>query len=381
MPTSRPWPLEAAIFYAMAAFAGVAMKEKRPAARVQNFPRRQDRLKILIVTDAWAPQVNGVVRTLESTARELTALGHEVRFATPQGHTTLPLPTYPEIRLALFPGAGIANLIDAFRPDAIHIATEGTMGFSARAICLQRGLPFTTSFHTRFPQYVHARFPFIPESAVMGALRTFHAAASAVMAATPSLRRELESHGFEKVRLWSRGVDVEAFKPGARDAFTGLPRPVFLTVGRIAVEKNVDAFLALDLPGSKVVVGDGPQRAELLERYPEVHFPGRKSGAELASLYASADVFVFPSRTDTFGLVLLEALASGTPVAAYPVQAPLEVIGDAAVAVLDEDLRAASLAALALPRAAARDFALAHSWRASAEQFLGNLAVFGEAKV
>jgi glycosyltransferase involved in cell wall biosynthesis len=332
-----------------------------------------------MVTDAWTPQVNGVVRTLQTVGRELTALGHEVRYATPQQHTTLPLPTYPEIRLAIFPRQRLENLLDAFQPDAVHIATEATMGFSARAICLERGLPFTTSFHTRFPEYIHARFPFVPEAAVYGALRAFHVPAAATMVATRSFQRELESHGFKNVKLWSRGVDIEQFKPGPGDGYeqvgTALQRPVFLYVGRVAVEKNIAAFLALDLPGTKVVVGDGPERAALQAQYPDVWFLGQRKGDELAALYASSDVFVFPSRTDTFGLVLLEALASGTPVAAYPVQAPLEVISSAGVARFDEDLRVAALAALSIPRAACRDFALKHTWRASAQEFLGNLAV------
>jgi glycosyltransferase involved in cell wall biosynthesis len=336
-------------------------------------------MKILIVTDAWAPQVNGVVRTLESVGRELTALGHTVRFATPENHTTLPLPTYPEIRLALFPRAALLRQIEDFKPDAIHIATEGTMGLSARAICVERGLPFTTSFHTRFPDYVHARFPFIPESAVYGALRTFHGAAAATMVSTQSLKQELESHGFQNVRLWSRGVDVDVFAPGPKDAFgADVVRPVFLYVGRVAVEKNVEAFLALDLPGTKVVVGDGPARDELAARCADVKFLGQKSGAELAALYRSSDVFVFPSRTDTFGLVLLEALASGVPVAAFPVQAPLEIVGEASVGALDEDLRAACLSALAIPAEACRGFAQTRSWKACAEQFLVNIALAGE---
>jgi glycosyltransferase involved in cell wall biosynthesis len=255
------------------------------------------------------------------------------------------------------------------------------MGLSARAICLERGYRFTTSFHTRFPDYVHARFPFIPETAVYGALRAFHAPAHATMVSTVSLKRELETHGFGRVALWSRGVDVELYRPRPQDAFDQLglkpARPVFLSVGRLAVEKNVAAFLALDLPGTKVVVGEGPDRAELQTRFPEALFLGQRGGEELAGLYAASDVFVFPSRTDTFGLVLLEALASGTPVAAYPVQGPLDVLGEADIAVLDEDLRDACLRALRIPRPSCRSFALRRSWRASAEQFLANLAPRG----
>jgi glycosyltransferase involved in cell wall biosynthesis len=309
------------------------------------------------------------------------AMGHQLRYATPENHTTLPLPTYPEIRLALFPRQTIQRSVDEFAPDAIHIATEGTMGLSARAICLERGYRFTTAFHTRFPDYVHARFPFIPESAVYGALKAFHAPASATMVSTHSLKRELEMHGFSNVALWSRGVDVELFRPRPRSGLehVGLDaeQPVFLYVGRLAVEKNVEGFLALDLPGTKLVVGEGPQRSELEARFPAANFLGQKIGEDLARTYAASDVFVFPSRTDTFGLVLLEALASGTPVAAYPVQGPLDVLGEADIAVLDEDLRSACLKALSIPREACRSFALSRSWRASTEQFLGNLAPTG----
>jgi glycosyltransferase involved in cell wall biosynthesis len=337
--------------------------------------------RIMIVTDAWAPQVNGVVRTLEMTSRELAALGHQVRFATPNRHMTFGLPTYPEIRLALYPRAALAREIEGFAPNAIHIATEGTMGFFARRICLERGLPFTTSFHTRYPDYIHARFPLIPESAVFAALKSFHAPAVATMVATASLQRELESHGFLNTRLWSRGVDIERFRPdpaaGVAEFGPRLERPIFLNVGRLAVEKNLEAFLALDLPGSKVVIGEGPQRAELEARFPNTHFLGARTGSELARLYAAADVFVFPSRTDTYGLVMLEALASGLPVAAFPVPGPRDVIGQCAAGILDEDLRAACLRARAVPRAAAREFALKHSWRAAAAQFLSNLAIPG----
>lgn len=335
-------------------------------------------LRILIVTDAWRPQVNGVVRTLQSLGRELTLIGHEVRFVTPETLMTVPLPTYPEIRLALFPRRSILSALKAFEPDAIHIATEGPMGISARAICIERGLSFTTSFHTRFPDYVRARFPFIPEAAIYRALKAFHAPVTATMAATLSLKRELETRGFRNVRLWSRGVDTDLFKPPSRDAFEelglSLKRPVFLSVGRVAVEKNVEAFLRLDLPGTKVVVGDGPQRAALQARYGDAYFLGNRRGDELSRLYGSSDVFVFPSRTDTYGLVILEALACGTPVAAYPVPGPLDVVGNAAVAALDEDLRSACLSALTISRQACREFALTRTWRDCAKQFLENLA-------
>jgi glycosyltransferase involved in cell wall biosynthesis len=376
------WLLEAAMILGMDTKVHVGSLATFPAGTGAHlaFPPGKS-LKILIVTDAWAPQVNGVVRTLEMLGRQLHLMGHQVHYATAENHTTLPLPTYPEIRLALFPRQTILDAIDNFLPDAIHIATEGTMGLSARAICLERGLDFTTSFHTRFPDYVHARFPFIPESAVFSALRTFHAPASATMVSTLSLKRELEGHGFANVLLWSRGVDVEQFRPRARDDSydlgVGSLRPVFLYVGRLAVEKNVEAFLALDLPGTKLVIGEGPQRGELEARFPAARFLGQRTGDELARLYALSDVFVFPSRTDTFGLVLLEALASGTPVAAYPVQGPLDVLCDSPIAALDEDLHAACMQALTIRRDHCRAFALTRSWGASTEQFLANLALTG----
>jgi glycosyltransferase involved in cell wall biosynthesis len=356
----------------------------RSAALTAGFSPAEDAapLKVLVVTDAWAPQVNGVVRTLEMLGRELTALGHEVRYATPQGRFTIPLPTYSEIRLAIFPRKGLEKLFREFAPHAVHIATEGTMGMSARAICLKYAIPFTTSFHTRFPEYVSARFPLIPERLVYRWLRWFHAPAIAMMVATPSLKRELEGHGFRNLRIWSRGVDVEQFRriPGAVLPF---PRPLWLYVGRVAIEKNIEAFLALDLPGTKVVIGEGPARTSLERRYPEAKFLGPRTGEELVRAYSASDVFVFPSRTDTFGLVMLEAMACGLPVAAYPVRGPLEAVGNAPAAVLDEDLHKACLDALAIARqnglergnGAARGFALEHSWRKCTLQFLSNLAV------
>ena len=329
-------------------------------------------LKILIVTDAWAPQVNGVVRTLEILGQDLTALGHSVRYVTPEFRITLPMPTYPEIRLSLFPRRAVAQEMKNFAPDAIHIATEGPLGLAARRLCLKHGMPFSTSFHTRFPEYVHSRFPLIPESIIYRWLRWFHGPASAMMVATYSLKREMRRHGFKNLRIWSRGVDVEKFRP-IDGASLNFSRPVWLYVGRVAIEKNIEAFLKLDLPGTKVVVGDGPQRAELERKYPEAKFLGSKTGEDLVRIYAASEVFVFPSRTDTFGLVLLEALACGTPVAAYPVQGPLDVIGPAPVGVLDEDLGQACARALTLSRVAARDFALSRSWEACTRQFLANI--------
>ena len=330
--------------------------------------------KILIVTDAWAPQVNGVVRTLEILGRDLDALGHDVRYATPQGHFTLPLPTYAEIRLALFPRRWLVRMMAEFAPTAIHIATEGSLGMSARAVCLKNKLHFTTSFHTRFPEYVQARFPMIPQSTVYRFLRWFHGPATAMMVATPSLKAEMETHGFTNLRIWSRGVDVEMFRP-IPDATLPFPKPIWLYVGRVAVEKNIEALLKLDLSGTKVIIGDGPARASLQKQYPQAKFLGPKTGEDLVRHYAASDVFVFPSKTDTFGLVMLEALACGVPVAAYPVQGPRDVVGSAPIAVLDNDLQSACERALSIPRERCREFALKHSWRACTEQFLSNLAV------
>ena len=334
----------------------------------------QEHLKVLIVTDAWRPQVNGVVTTLELLGRELRALGHEVRYATPEGRFTLPLPTYPDIRLAFFPRTGLEKVFRDFAPDAVHIATEGTMGLSARAICIKHGIEFTTCYHTRFPEYVHVRFPFVPERAVWQFERWFHRKGVATMARTPSMKRELESHGFGNVRLWEGGVDVEAFRPIA-GVDLPFPRPIFLYVGRVAIEKNIEAFLSLDLPGTKVVVGPGPAREALARKFPDAKFLGPKSGEDLVRLYAGSDVNVFPSLTETFGLVMLEALACGTPVAAFPHEVPQDVVGACAAAALDQDLGAACRRALTLPRQAARDFALERSIRASTLQFLSNLVV------
>ena len=329
-------------------------------------------VKILVATDAWHPQVNGVVRTLGHVAREAPALGAELEFLTPADFYTLPLPSYPEIRLALVPPGAVARKLDHVRPQAIHVATEGPIGHALRRLCIRRHLPFTTSFHTRFPDYLAERLP-LPASLTTEMswrwLKRFHAPGAAVLAATPTLMTELGQRGFHDVRLWPRGVDAHLFRPRP-GATLGLPRPIFLTVGRVAVEKNLEAFLALDLPGTKVVVGDGPARAALEKTYPHAVFLGAHQGEALAEIYAAADVFVFPSRTDTFGLVLLEALASGVPVAAYPAPAPRDVLGQAPVGVLEEDLRRACLAALDIPRDACRDFALQMSWEQSAALFL-----------
>jgi glycosyltransferase involved in cell wall biosynthesis len=333
---------------------------------------RLDPMRILIATDAWTPQINGVVRTLKSVCAECTKHGHATLVVSPEQFSTFPCPTYPEIRLALNPLPRIAQMVARFEPDAVHIATEGPIGIATRRLMLRRKFPFTTSYHTRFPEYVAARFP-VPASLGYAYLRWFHGPSRGMMVATESIRRELEGRGFGNLRRWSRGVDTAAFRPGL-DRIVELPRPIFLYVGRVAVEKNLPAFLDLALPGSKLVVGDGPDIMALRKRYPAVSFAGARHGEELSRYYASADVFVFPSRTDTYGLVLLEALASGVPVAAFPVPGPLDVIGGTEVGVLDEDLGRAALRALEIPRKLCRAFAERMSWSACAEQFLGNLA-------
>jgi glycosyltransferase involved in cell wall biosynthesis len=329
--------------------------------------------RILIITDAWTPQVNGVVRTLRTVATELCAMGLTVEIIGPDRFRTIPMPSYPEIKLALFPGKRLAKLIEDFRPDALHIATEGPLGIAARAYAVKRGIAFTTAFHTRFAEYLKARTG-LPEFISYAWLRRFHGAGAAVMVATQSLRDELVARGFANVRPWSRGVDLEAFSPDVKEAWN-LPRPIFLYVGRVAVEKNLRAFLKLDLPGSKLVVGDGPQKPELEGEFPFVHFAGARHGTALAAAYAGADIFVFPSKTDTFGLVVLEALASGLPVAAYPVTGPKDILAESPVPVgaLSDDLRAACLQALNVNRSACRPFAETYSWRACAERFLDNL--------
>jgi 1,2-diacylglycerol 3-alpha-glucosyltransferase/glucuronosyltransferase len=329
-------------------------------------------VRIALVSDAWMPQVNGVVRTLTALMRELARRDYSVTRITPDLFRTLPCPTYPEIRLALRPCGRVAELIEAAQPDAIHITTEGPLGIAARRYCLRHGYGFTTAFHTRFPEYVEARFS-VPPSWSYALMRRFHAPSKGVMVATDTVRRELAARGFDNLRRWTRGVDAELYDPALRGNFDGLKRPIFLSVGRVAVEKNSSAFLALDLPGSKVVVGDGPMLEELRRRHPDAHFLGKREGKELARLYASADVFVFPSRTDTFGLVLLEALASGLPVAAYPVPGPLDVIGGSGAGVLDKDLRQAALAALDIPREHCREHALHYTWSVSTDQFVENL--------
>lgn len=345
--------------------------------------RAEKKLRIVIVSDAAAPQVNGVVRTLGKLREQLTSMGHEVIPITPDLFRTVPMPSYKEIRLAVLPGRHMAAMIEAANPHAIHIATEGPLGLAARRFCIRRGLPFTTSFHTRFGEYLHARTGF-PLSWSYAFLRWFHKRASTIMVATTSLQQELEARGFGKPSIWSRGVDTKLFRPrpDLQDAHPlGLKRPVFLYVGRVAVEKNIDAFLEADLKGSKLIVGEGPRLEHLKRHYPDAHFAGALFGEALAEAYAAADCFVFPSRTDTFGLVLIEALAAGTPVAAYPVQGPADVIGNHPAGALDDNIEAAATRALTIPRETARDFALTFSWEACTLQFLTNLALRDDSEV
>src|SRR4051812_44344022 len=326
-------------------------------------------MRILLATDAWEPQVNGVVRTLTRTIAECRAMGHQVEVVSPDQFKTFPLPTYPEIKLAMGAYEPVQERFKAFEPEAIHIATEGPIGLAARRICLEWKLPFTTSYHTKFPEYVSARLP-VPLSAGYAYMRWFHKPSGRLMVATPTMREELTKQGFRNISNWSRGVDTEQFHPrreGEPDLFEGLVRPVFLYVGRVAVEKNIEAFLAVDLPGTKVVVGPGPQLDELKAKYPAAVFTGPKSGEALTRAYNSADVFVFPSLTDTFGLVLLEAMASGTPVAAYPAPGPIDIIPNSGAGALaasaTEGFREACLEALKLDRRQVRAFAEKFSWR------------------
>lgn len=328
-------------------------------------------LHLAIVTDAWAPQVNGVVHSLSRVKEILTAAGDGITVIHPAMFLTVPCSTYPEIRLALATPHRIRYLIEEANPDAVHIATEGPLGRLARRVCKETGRGFTTSYHTKFPEYVAARFP-IPQSWLYSIVWRFHNDGLGCMVATQSLRDDLAARGFRNLMHWPRGVDADHFRPRPGGDL-GLKRPVFLNVGRIAVEKNVEAFAKLDLPGSKAVVGDGPALETLKRKYPEVHFLGQRSDEALAEAYAAADVFVFPSLTDTFGNVLLEAMASGLPVAAFPVTGPKDVILDPRAGVLDSDLRKAALAALDLKPEDARAYALTFSWENSAKIFRDNI--------
>jgi len=335
-------------------------------------------LRVSLITDAWRPQINGVVTALESTVAELAAMGHEVDPITPAGSPSVPLPTYREIRLATDARRKVRHRLEAFAPDAVHIATEGPLGLAARWYCGRARIPFTTSFHTRFPEYVRQRLPFVPLSWGYAFMRWFHGGAERTMVTNDPLRAELAAWGLEDLVLWPRGVDAEHFRPVGRGEL-GVRRPVFLYLGRVAVEKSVADFLALDLPGTKVVVGDGPARPRLEAAHPEAVFTGYRTGEALVRALSDADVFVFPSRTDSLGLVLLEALACGVPVAAYPVTGPEHIVEHGVTGYLAEDLEGAARAALGLDPAECRAAALRRSWRECTEAFLGHLAPRGAA--
>ena len=350
----------------------------RPKQRFA-MPNTTSGLKIVIATDAWKPQLNGVVRTLETLGDILTSFGNQVRYITPNEFKSVPLPSYPEIRLSILPNRRVAQIINDFKPDAVHIATEGPIGRAVRRFCKRRDYPFTTSFHTRFPEYANERWA-VPISWGYAVLKDFHKDGETMMVATPGLMDELRGRGFVDMKLWARGVDLKQFVPGDRSFLDRYPRPIFLYVGRLAVEKSIEDFLKCDLPGTKLIVGDGPQRAELEERFKDAVFVGPKFGEELTKYYQGADVFVFPSRTDTFGLVNVEALACGVPVAAYPVRGPLEILdgAPAGCGAMNEDLRQACLDAYEKrDPEACRKWAERFSWDAASRQFIANLEMPG----
>jgi glycosyltransferase involved in cell wall biosynthesis len=326
-------------------------------------------MHIVIVSDAWFPQVNGVVRTLSTTINELRKLGHQVTTITPDLFKSIPCPGYNEIRLSI--GANVARMLRRMTPDAVHIAVEGPLGLKARRYCIKNNVPFSTAYHTKFPEYLKEQYG-VPMWLTYPLIRRFHARSCSVMVATPSMEAHLISKGFKNIVRWSRGVDTNLFAPRGK-SFLELPRPIWLSVGRVSKEKNLAAFLDLKLSGTKLVVGDGPQLAQLKARYPDVQFVGSQTGETLANYFSASDVFVFPSQTDTFGLVLLEALASGIPVAAYPVTGPIDVITSPDVGCLHENLHEAAIRALELSPEKCRDYALQFSWEASTLQFVKNL--------
>ena len=328
-------------------------------------------MKIAIVSDAWLPQVNGVVTTLIELQEGLVSRGHEVVVIEPTAFKRFPCPGYREIELAWRPARQVARMLDEAQPDAIHIATEGPLGSAARAYCLRHGLAFTTAFHTRFPDIL-AKALHIPERWGYAWFKRFHAPSSGVMVPTEGMLRILQGHGFANLCQWSHGVDLRLFEP-MPDVDLGLPRPLFLYVGRVSYEKNLEAFLKLDLPGSKLVYGVGPLLERLQRQYPLVHWRGVVPRSELVQVYSGADVFVFPSHSETFGLVMLEAMACGTPVAAFPVPGPLDVVGSSDGGVLHDDLREAAMRALNVPRERARERALQFDWRPVCDQFIGFL--------
>ncbi|EZP53485.1 glycosyltransferase family 4 protein [Sphingomonas sp. RIT328] len=338
-------------------------------------------MRIALVTDAWQPQVNGVVRTLTAIKREVEAQGHDLLVVSPDRFVSLPCPSYPEIRLAIAGGRSIGRLIGDFDAEAIHIATEGPLGVAARRWCVARGLRFTTAYHTQFPDYVAARTGVSAEW-IWRYIRWFHAPADAILTSTPSVDTALRAHGLNRLRRWGRGVDLTVFAAeGPVDpAIAALPGPIQLYVGRVAIEKNIEAFLDTRVPGTKVVIGDGPARATLAARYPAAHFLGARFGDALAAAYRSADLLVFPSRTDTFGLVMIEALACGTPVAALPAPGPVDVLSPE-VGAIDGDLDTAIRLAMTRDRAACAAYAKRFTWQASARQFLDSLAPIRAAEV
>jgi glycosyltransferase involved in cell wall biosynthesis len=325
----------------------------------------------MIVSDAWLPQTNGVVTTLGHTRACLVRSGHDVQMVAPHEFRTVACPTYRELRISLLPYRSMAHRIAAFRPQALHIATEGPLGWAARRYCLKHGLRFTTSYHTQFPQYLRARLP-IPAEASFKVLRWFHAAGERCMVSTLSVSEQLKSKGFRNLVRWQRGVDTQLFRPREK-GFLNLPRPIAAYVGRLAVEKNVDAFLRMSWAGSKIVIGDGPERQRLTSQFPQARFAGLRLDVDLAAHLAAADILVFPSLTDTFGLVNLEAMACGVPVAAYPVTGPIDVIDDGVTGALDHDLARAARRALQIDPAACRERALRSNWDGCTREFQGNL--------
>lgn len=338
--------------------------------RRDALPERLPSMKLLLATDAWHPQVNGVVTTLTRLCEELPKLGVETTFLAPDRFRTLPLPGYRSIRVALVCPSRIAAMVADARPDWIHIATEGPIGWAVRRYCRAHERAFTTSYHTKFPEYA-AKIAGLPPAWIYAMERRFHRLSAGVMVATASLEMDLRARGFKRLLRWSRGVDLDLFHPRPVRRFG--EGPIFLFVGRVSYEKNIEAFLDAKLPGRKVVVGEGPHLTQLRRRYGDVLFTGARYGQDLAEHYASADVFVFPSRTDTFGLVLLEALASGLPVAAFPVTGPIDIVEHGKSGVLGEDLGAAARDALKLDAREARARAAKFAWSQSAHEFLRNI--------
>jgi glycosyltransferase involved in cell wall biosynthesis len=330
-----------------------------------------DNLRIVLISDAWHPQINGVVTTLTNTVATLKRLGHEVELITPDRFRTYPWPGYPDVGMAFLCGPKLRPIIKAFKPDALHLVTEGPIGYAARRFCREFGYHYTSSYLSQFPEYFKLRIGF-PMFISSRYLRWFHSESKRVMVATPSLATEMHQKGYPSLACWSRGVDTSLYRPRPKD-FIQDPHPIFMFTGRVAVEKNIESFLKLDLPGTKYVIGDGPHRDILMKKYPDVRFTGYQKGENLARYMAAADVFVFPSLTDTFGVVMLEALASGVPVAAYPVQAPKDVIQNDQIGILNDDLQQAAIKALSINSQACRQYALGYTWEKCTQQFVDNL--------